>query len=238
MADIQVTAQDILAAQVTDSDSLAVAPNRAQLDLPLADVATQTQSEVADAPTEAPTDAPVEDTEDDELSKLLDDEQVDTEDSDEEKPTEEDGDFAKRFDDHFAERFGMSPDEAVELVTELVAERKEREVRAQLTELQTAWGIDEPAMRERLELVADYWTKLSPEKQAKFNSVKGALTIYAKLEQMGKTPKKLQSSVSKAPAGQPKHMYTQKQIDEMPIAQYQAEADRIAYAIANGLVRR
>ncbi len=87
MADIQVTAQDILAAQVTDSDSLAVAPNRAQLDLPLADVATQTQSEVADAPTEAPTDAPVEDTEDDELSKLLDDEQVDTEDSDEEKPT-------------------------------------------------------------------------------------------------------------------------------------------------------
>ena len=92
-------------------------------------------------------------------------------------------------------------------------------------------------MRERLQLVGQFWATLSPEKQAKFDNVQGALTIYQKLVQMGKVPQKLQSSVSKAPTGKPKYMYTQKQIDDMPIHEYQAQADRIAYALANKLVK-
>lgn len=239
MADIQVSQQDLLAAQAgvinnNNEDALPVTPNRAQLDLPLADTTEAESSEVIDAPTEATDDAPAEDTED-ELSKLLDEEDAENK-PEEDKP--EEGDFAEKFDAAFQERFGMTPDEATELVTELVAERREKAVRAQLTELQAVWGVDEPVMRERLELVGQYWATLSPEKQAKFDNVKGAQTIYSKLVSMGKVPKQLQSSVSKAQTGQAKHWYTQKQIDSMPLSEYQAQADRISYAIANGLVRK
>lgn len=187
------------------------------------------------------TDAQVEPelSEEDELLKLLDsDEETDESDSEEPETPEDDkdDDFEAKFEQHFEKTFGMKPEDAVMLVQELVQERVDREVRGQLTELKTVWGTDDNETQQRLEAVREVYNTLSPENQVKFNNVKGAQVIWNKIAASGKAPKVLKGKSATPTKSQPKAMFTQKQIDAMPIAEYEQNAQRIAYAYANGLV--
>lgn len=176
--------------------------------------------------------------EEDELLKLLEDndEGADSETEEPETEDKEDDDFEVKFEQHFEKTFGMKPEDAVALVQELVQERVDREVRGQLMELKQAWGTDDNETQQRLEAVREVYNSLSPENQAKFNNVKGAQVIWTRIQASGKAPKVLRGKSSTPSKSKPQAMYTQKQIDAMSIKEYEQNAQRIAYAYANGLV--
>lgn len=179
--------------------------------------------------------------EEDELLKLLDEAEAPEAEDSEEPETEEDKDdedFTAKFEQHFEKTFGMKPDEAVSLVQELVQERLDREVRGQLAELQQAWGTDESETQQRLEAIREVYNTLSPDKQARFNNVKGAQAIWNRMVSTGKAPKVLRGKTATPTKSKTQPMYTQKQIDDMPLKEYEKQAQRIAYAYANGLVAK
>lgn len=178
------------------------------------------------------------DPEEAELLALLEDDTVEEPESEDSEPKDDDSDFDGKFQAHFEKTFGLKPDEAVALVQELVAEREERKVQGQLNELRAIWGgIDDESLYQRLETVREVYNSLTPENQMKFNSPKGAATIWKRLEMQGKTPKTLQRSKSQSSV-KPTFMYTQQQIDAMPASEYRKQADKIAAAYANGLVKK
>lgn len=176
--------------------------------------------------------------EEDELLALLDAEESNDEPEGEPETPEDEPDktFEAQFEQHFEKTFGMKPDEAVALVQELVQERVDREVRGQLMELKEAWGTDDTETSSRLEAVREVYNTLSPENQAKFNNVKGAQIIWNRLASSGKAPKLTKGKTATPTKSKPQPMFTQKQIDAMPIKEYEANAQKIAYAYANGLV--
>lgn len=224
---------------MTDTEELFIKTGEAQVDfsaLTPQDASTDQVNEVTDTQVIEDADTSEMSAEEKELLALLDDENTETPETDTE--TEEgDKDFQVQFEAHFEKTFGMKPDEAVSLVQELVAERQERQVQGQIEELRTLWGgVPDDELYVRLEAVRTVYNSLSKEKQAKFNNPKGAVAIYKQLEMRGKAPK-VQRSASKTTAT-PKFMYTQKQIDSMPLDDYKKQADKIAYAYANGLVQK
>lgn len=195
-------------------------------------------SEVDTSDTDAQVETP-ELSEEEQLLALLDSD-LDADESETEEPEtsdkDEDADFEAKFEQHFEKTFGMKPEDAVMLVQELVQERVDREVRGQLTELKQVWGTDDNETQQRLEAVREVYNTLSPENQTKFNNVKGAQIIWNKLQATGKAPKVLKGKSATPAKSTPKVMYTQKQIDAMSIQEYEQNAQRIAYAYANGLV--
>ena len=165
-------------------------------------------------------------TESDELPPL-DDLELTTEDSD--QPTQ-------AFSEQFQEHFGMSVEEARDLITTLQQEVAARQVNAQKFELSAAWNVPIGEVEQRLAVVSRMWSQLPDDKKAAYDNPKGAMALYERYTQQ-RGLKGIQSS-SKQPAVQSKYLYTQKQIDQMDQATYEREQKRIFLAYAQGKVKK
>lgn len=164
-------------------------------------------------------------TESDELPPL-DDLELSTEDT---EPTQ-------AFSEQFQEHFGMSVDEARELITTLQQEVAARQVNAQKFELSAAWNVPIGEVEQRLAVVSRMWAQLPDDKKAAYDNPKGAIALYERYTQK-RGLKGIQTSNKQAPV-ESKYLYTQKQIDRMDQATYEREQQRIMLAYAQGRVKK
>ena len=169
----------------------------------------------------------------DDLSALLEDE-LEGEDATDDSSDE----YDPKFNATFEKNFGMSVEEAKELVQSLAQERAERGVRQQQEALASHWSVPQQEVERRLIDVRAYWEKLPDEKKVKLDNIEGAKAIWAKLSQGKAGTPKMDRTSGRTPGGTAKYLYTQKQIDRMPQAEYDAQADNIAAAYASGRVRK
>lgn len=162
-----------------------------------------------------------------------------------EETTEEDIRTApgyKEFSEDFKKFTGLELDKAVELIGELQTYKQQQVIDTQKRQLETAWGVSGSEFDARLAQVQERFTKYPPELQARLDNPEGAQLIWAKIqqEQVAKSNSKkvpqLQKG-SKATAQSSKYLFTRQQIAQMNNAEYTKNAQKIAYAYQNGLVK-
>lgn len=166
-----------------------------------------------------------------------------------EDPEEGEEEFAegsKRFEqfrEDFNKAFGLPLDEAKVLIQDLRAEQQKRQINEDKYVLSTEWNVPVKEVEARLAVVAKMWKTLPPDKQQAYDSVKGAQILWnqhssRKSKSSANKVSSTMGSTAKPSTGQPRWLYTQKQIDNMDMATYSAEAQKIMLAYAQGKVKR
>jgi hypothetical protein len=138
------------------------------------------------------------------------------------------------FDAQFSKRFGMTPDEATQLVTSLQEFRQRVELHEQKLILAQHWGIDIGAAGQRLETIKKAWDKLPADAQSKLDNVDGAIALWAQLE--GR--KKPSLTTTKAPSQTKNRAYdfTMREIRAMSPKEYAQRVEEITRAFNTGRV--
>ncbi|AGY46501.1 scaffolding protein [Cyanophage PP] len=224
--------QDVAPLQPSRATVLYDAPSQSE-DLPelpsledTQDLETEALDEVPSSDVDADLDA---------LLETLDNEGTEQPSEDEQQPTAE-------FSAQFEQTFGMSVDDAKELIQELHQERVERQVRVMHNELASHWGVDNKEVENRLLEVRKLWEKLPPDKQTQYDNVNGAIAIWARLESSGRTKNtpKLDRNSTSSVTSSSKYWYTEAQIRELQKnpTEYAKHADNVLRAYALGKVKR
>lgn len=178
------------------------------------------------------------DTPDIDLSMLDLPEDKQTEEKAEEEITKAPG--YQEFSEDFKKFTGLELNKAVELINELQSYKQQQLIDNQRNQLQTAWGIAGKDFDTRLQQVQERFAKYPPELQVRLDNPEGAQLIWAKIQQEQTSKQKqipqLQKG-SKSTAAKSNHLFTRQQISKMSDSEYSANAAKIAYAYANGLVK-
>jgi len=146
----------------------------------------------------------------------------------EERPSDE---FAAAFENYF----GLKPEEALDVVNQLMAFRDEMY-------LMRYWGVSPSEYDQRMQTIKQFYTTLPEEGKAQFNSVEGAIAIWdylVKTNQTNTNRKTLTSpSFSRTkPTASPKPDIIKKsEILRMDKQTYQANLPRIVQAFREGRV--
>lgn len=155
---------------------------------------------------------------------------------------------AKKFAEDFKQYLGFDISELREGIQtfkamhqEIVQYKTQKAVDASMKQLQQEWGVDSGEFEQRMSMVLDRFNKYPSELKAKLDNVEGAKLLWAKIEQearaKGKKVPAFERSNSPVSAGTNRPMFTWAEIDAMSQSEYEANADRITYAAANGLIK-
>ena len=158
---------------------------------------------------------------------------------------------AQKFAEDFKQYLGFDVTELREGVQsfqqmqkEIQTYRAQKAVDKQLSDLKSEWKIDGADFDARMEKVVERFGKLPQGERDKFDSIEGTKFIWARIEQeerakndKSKSVPTFEKSRSKSTPGA-KPVFTQAEIDGMSMEQYERNADKIAYAYANGLVKK
>lgn len=155
---------------------------------------------------------------------------------------------AKKFAEDFKQYLGFDVSELREgiqtfkaMQQEIIQYKTQKAVDASMKQLQQEWGVDSGEFEQRMSMVLDRFNKYPAELKAKLDSVEGAKLLWAKIEQearaKGKQVPRLERTSNPVASGTPKPMFTWAEISAMSQEEYVANADRITYAAANGLIK-
>jgi hypothetical protein len=142
---------------------------------------------------------------------------------------------ATEFEAAFENYFGLKPEEALDVVNQLMAFRDEMY-------LMRYWGVSPSEYDQRMQTIKQFFTTLPEEGKAQFNSVEGAIAIWDYLVRTNQaTPSRkpiAQSSFSRTkPTASPKPDIIKKsEILRMDKQTYQANLPRIVQAFKEGRV--
>jgi hypothetical protein len=116
------------------------------------------------------------------------DAEVDAEESTEDTTNEQPDttEFATQFESYF----GVKPEEALDVVNQLVAMRDEQQI-------MRTWKVSPVEYDERMSQVKEFFQTLPEEGQQQFNTVEGALAIWEHLQKNGSTTDKSTPTVAK-----------------------------------------
>jgi hypothetical protein len=172
-------------------------------------------------------------------------------------PEEEEDDkpltLDEKFTDYFTGQTGVEAKEFAEIVmavrdvfkevggaaglkeglAELKNVRIAQQIVAKQDELATLWGVDVKETQARLTEIKPYFNKLSKADKALYDNPKGADVLWRSLQADSTKTKSAKSSPNSRGA---RYLFSQAQIDAMPIEEYRANADKITHAYNNGLV--
>lgn len=150
----------------------------------------------------------------------------------------------KKFEEDFKKYLGLDLKEAIQTVQELQSFKQQQIIDSQKQQLKQTWGVSDDEFDYRMKLVLDRFSKYSPDMQARLDNLEGAQLIWAKIqqEQLRSKSNKQVPSLDKATTtipnpGSNKYLFTREQIAKMSNDEYARNADKIAYAFANGLVK-
>lgn len=145
----------------------------------------------------------------------------------------------------FEEKMGISLEEAYKRYTETVQtaeQAAEAAAQATVKRIQSEWGVNDAEFNRRAALVTEYAQKLSPELQAKFDSVEGVQEIWRRIEGKSKpaTTAKSRASGGVSPrTTEAKPTFKRSELQEMQIKQpkkYTQMQSTIAKAYQEGRV--
>lgn len=150
--------------------------------------------------------------------------------------------FAEDFEKYMGvslDQFKASQQEAVNYVNQVKAEQAKVEATKLLA---SDWGVEASEVEGRLEKVQERFNKYPEDMRKRLDSVEGAKLIWAKIEQeenarINKQVPQFQRSRGRS-NGQPKALFTQKEIENMSPEAYARNADRILRAYQMGLVQQ
>jgi hypothetical protein len=124
---------------------------------------------------------------------------------------------------------------------EIVQYKTQKAVETSMKQLQNEWGVDSGEFDSRMTRILDRFNKYPAELKAKLDNVEGAKLLWAKIEQeeraKGKEVPRFERSSNPISQSIGRPMFTWNEINAMSNEEYVANADRITYAAANGLIK-
>lgn len=167
------------------------------------------------------------------LDGLVDDPEAEPE--EEEDLTEGSPAYVK-FAETFEKVVGAPLKETVDKVNELLEESRDRKVREMKYELSAHWQVPVDEVDRRVAITAKLWDKLPKDKQPLYDNPKGAIALYAKYEASKGAKQGIQTSNKATNQRATKYDFTQRQIDKMTVAEYEANIGAITQAYQRGRV--
>ena len=134
-------------------------------------------------------------------------------------------------------KLGVPIDAVVEMLNDFGGYRNQQLIEQQKAPLKSEWGDE---FEDRYAQVVEKYETLSPEMQKALDNTEGAKLIWAMIAQMGgssvPSPPRFDRKGSTTNRSSAKFAYTQSQIENMTMAEYQKNAEDINNAYARNLV--
>lgn len=144
-----------------------------------------------------------------------------------------------RFQEMFQDVMGIKPDEFKQQYEQNQVRHQQEKLENDLQTLESSWGIPRQEVAQRLNLVSEKLSTMSPEMQASLNNLEGIQLIWSSIlnDATRQTPPRFEKrTTAPVPRGQ-KPVFTRAEIAAMDTQTYERNIKAIEAAYAQGLVQ-
>lgn len=144
-----------------------------------------------------------------------------------------------RFQEMFRDVMGIEADQFKAQYEQTQIRHQQEKLENDLQSLESSWGVSRPEVAQRLNLISEKLSTMSPELQASLNNLEGIQLIWSSIlnDATRQIPPRFEKrTVAPTPRGQ-KPVFTRAEIAAMDATTYERNIKAIEAAYAQGLVQ-